>query len=123
MSNLSTVLLDNIDAVSDKNHVPVPKQDTPPKQSTPKVVKTETIVSESYIETRKRVVANNKTVDTAIKSQQLQTPVKISTIKHVDSGSWEWKAVLVFLALITTVLLIYYFMEGNHTPRLKSGEI
>lgn len=96
---------------------------TPPKESTPKVVKRETIVSESYVEMRKRAVANNKSVDSAIKSQKLPPPViKPSAVKHVDGSQWEWKAVLVVLALITTILLVYYIMEGSpDTPQLKSN--
>lgn len=109
------IIIDKVDAK------PVPQEVPLPKECTPKVTRTETIVSESYVETRKRVVANNKSVDSELKSQKFTLPVKPSSdSKQIEGNSWEWKAVLVFLALTTTVLLVYYFMEGSpSSPQLS----
>lgn len=64
--------------------------------------------------TRKRVFESDKkplaeTV-TVKKASSANTTIKMSG--SAKSGStWEWKAVLVVLAIITTILLVYYFME------------
>jgi RsiW-degrading membrane proteinase PrsW (M82 family) len=95
----------------------------PPRESTPKVVKRETIVSESHMETRKRVFTPAKQPEKTFQTQTSST-VKSTKMSEVSSGSsWEWKAVLVVLAIITTILLVYYFMEEpSYKPKITTGK-
>ncbi|XP_031565947.1 LEM protein 2-like isoform X2 [Actinia tenebrosa] len=95
---------------------PTKERPLPPRESTPKkVIKRETMVSESHMETRKRVFESDKKPlkETTVKKSSSPTTTTKMSGSTKTGASWEWKAVLVVLALITIILLVYYFMEES----------